>query len=221
MSGEYIKDDGGRAAAGFRGRSGDCGVRALAIALSIPYKDARKLAKEFALKGRQRSRAISDGLYAEDFASIMHYLGWRRIKAPRFDRRKARFDDIPARRAILNMARHWAVLENGNIRDAWDSRERVVYSYWMPPLDERKTAERVAKIINAKVPRRPDPEAKVRRLARKLAKEAGVEIEKEDHGWYVYPPDETQPEDDPYDGDHYCESWDQILEMVKAYAKSS
>jgi hypothetical protein len=36
----YVFDDGGRAAAGFRGEApGDCVVRAIAIAIDLPYRD--------------------------------------------------------------------------------------------------------------------------------------------------------------------------------------
>ena len=36
---EYHYNDGGRAAAGFRGKTGDCLVRAVAIATGLPYRD--------------------------------------------------------------------------------------------------------------------------------------------------------------------------------------
>ena len=38
----YIFNDGGRAEAGYKGTAGDCGARAMAIALGISYKDAYK-----------------------------------------------------------------------------------------------------------------------------------------------------------------------------------
>ena len=36
---KYQYDDGGRAAAGFKGTTGDCGVRAIAIATDRNYRD--------------------------------------------------------------------------------------------------------------------------------------------------------------------------------------
>lgn len=36
---EYKYDDGGRATAGYKGKTGDCGVRAVAIATGKPYKE--------------------------------------------------------------------------------------------------------------------------------------------------------------------------------------
>ena len=36
---EYVFDDGGRACAGYRGATGDCVTRAIAIAMELPYQD--------------------------------------------------------------------------------------------------------------------------------------------------------------------------------------
>lgn len=36
---EFIYDDGGRAEAGYKGHTGDCVVRAVAIATQLPYQD--------------------------------------------------------------------------------------------------------------------------------------------------------------------------------------
>ena len=39
----FIYNDGGRKAAGYKGLAGDCGARAISIALSMDYKEAYKL----------------------------------------------------------------------------------------------------------------------------------------------------------------------------------
>ena len=36
---EYIHDDGGRVAAGYKGKTGDCVTRAIAIATGKPYQE--------------------------------------------------------------------------------------------------------------------------------------------------------------------------------------
>ena len=43
----WVNDDGGREAAGFKGKAGDCFARALAIAAEMPYRDAYDLTNEF------------------------------------------------------------------------------------------------------------------------------------------------------------------------------
>ena len=35
----WVKDDGGRAAAGYVGNTGDCVTRSIAIATGLPYKE--------------------------------------------------------------------------------------------------------------------------------------------------------------------------------------
>lgn len=38
----FIEHDGGRAEAGYKGKTGDCGVRAAAIVTNLPYKEIYK-----------------------------------------------------------------------------------------------------------------------------------------------------------------------------------
>lgn len=128
----YQFNDGGRASAGFTGQSGDCAVRALAIATGMDYKAARKLVKEFAAKGKQGNKAIANGVYKEDLDACLRSLGWRWMPAPKFDGRKARYSDIYGT-AILRMARHFAAVVDGVLMDTFDSREKMVYGYWFKP----------------------------------------------------------------------------------------
>lgn len=125
----FVVDDGGRQAAGFKGKSDDCAVRAVAIAAEMPYRDAQRLIKDFAAKGKQGNRAIARGVYKEDLDAAMRSIGWVWRKAPVFEGRKARYSDIPGI-AILRMARHYAAVVNGELHDSWDSSQKMVYGYW-------------------------------------------------------------------------------------------
>ena len=53
---EWIYDDGGRAKAGFKGKTGDCVCRAIAIATGKPYKEVYDLINEFAESERTGKR---------------------------------------------------------------------------------------------------------------------------------------------------------------------
>jgi hypothetical protein len=125
----FVPDDGGRASAGLRGRSGDCAVRAVAIAADMPYREAQRLIKEFAAKGKQGNRAIARGVYREDLDAALRSIGWTWHPAPKFKGRKARYTDIPGT-AILRMARHFAAVRDGELRDTWDCSQKMVYGYW-------------------------------------------------------------------------------------------
>ena len=43
---KWVYDDGGRNAAGFRGKAGDCVARSIAIATRLPYRQVYALLKE-------------------------------------------------------------------------------------------------------------------------------------------------------------------------------
>ena len=121
--------DGGRRAAGLKGKSGDCAVRALAIAAQMEYRVAQRLIKEYAAKGRQGSKAIARGVYREDFDAALRSIGWQWQSAPIFPGRKARYYDIPGT-AILRMAKHYAAVVDGVLLDSWDSSNKMVYGFW-------------------------------------------------------------------------------------------
>lgn len=124
----YIYDDGGKC--GVKGKS-DCGVRAVAIALDMPYQQARKLLKEQAAKGRQGNKAISKGIYKEDLQSAIESFGWYWVSAPKFTGRKARYTDLPSEgNYIVSMAKHFTAVVDGQIRDTWDCSNKMVYGYW-------------------------------------------------------------------------------------------
>ena len=125
----YKYSDGGRADAGFKGKY-DCGIRAVAIACELSYKDAQKVLREAAKKGKQGNGSISAGLYKEDMNSALQSLGWEWVSAPKFEGRKARYSDLPAGRHIARMARHYAAVIDGVLIDAWDSSGKMVYGYW-------------------------------------------------------------------------------------------
>ena len=51
---DFVYNDGGRAAAGYKGRVGDCVVRAIAIATQKPYQDVYDAINVLALAERTR-----------------------------------------------------------------------------------------------------------------------------------------------------------------------
>ena len=126
----YIRNDGGRKAAGFKGNR-DCGIRAVAIACEIPYKEAQRLLREYSRKGRLGSGAIARGIYKEDMSAALASLGWSWRPAPKLEGRKARYGDLPPQgRYIARMARHYAAVLDGDLHDDWNSSSKMVYGYW-------------------------------------------------------------------------------------------
>ena len=56
--GGYIYDDGGRAAAGFKGTTGDCVTRAIAIATGKPYREVYDALNELAKRSEEHTSEL-------------------------------------------------------------------------------------------------------------------------------------------------------------------
>lgn len=126
---DYQYNDGGRAAAGYRGDDGDCTIRALTIhmgATADAYKTIRAamlaeckhqgIARGIGTgrgQGRKQKRAI-DALYARyGFAKVKLGRGAR----PTWTEAYAQYGDC-----IVSTARHVAAIMDGAVHDTWDSR---------------------------------------------------------------------------------------------------
>ena len=125
----YKFNDGGRKAAGFKGIAGDCGARAMAIALGLDYKQTYKeLAQANADNGRAKS--ARNGVKKDIYSEVLKRYGWVWMKAPTFTGRKARCSDMPAGVVIAKQAHHFVAVIDGVANDSWDSTGRMVYGYW-------------------------------------------------------------------------------------------
>jgi hypothetical protein len=122
-------NDGGRKAAGFKGIAGDCGARAIAIALGLDYKSVYKeLAQANADRGYAKS--ARNGIYKDVFADVLKRYGWVWRQAPKFDGRKARCSDMPSGVVIAKQAHHFVAVIDGVAHDIWDCTHKMVYGYW-------------------------------------------------------------------------------------------
>ncbi len=138
---KYQYDDGGRAAAGYKGSAGDCVVRAIAIATGKPYQEiydlvAARASNERATKGRSRSSA-RNGVHKPTFKDLLRDLGWRWTPTMQIGSGcKVHMADgeLPQGRIIVSLSHHLAAVIDGVLHDTHDcSREgtRCVYGYWV------------------------------------------------------------------------------------------
>jgi len=141
---EFVFDDGGRASAGYKGGTGDCAVRAIAIALNCPYQDAYDLvnaygAVEYKTKRRKTQSSARTGVYKATFKRIMKDLEW--IWTPTMFvgqgcKVHMKKDELPSGRIILNVSKHYCAVVDGVVHDTFlDDRNgtRCVYGYWSKP----------------------------------------------------------------------------------------
>jgi hypothetical protein len=125
----YIKNDGGRSQAGYKGSAGDCGARAMAIALGLDYKTAySELAQ--ANKDKGFAKSARDGIYKDIYSDVLAKYGWVWTPAPKFVGRKAKCSDMPSGTVIARQAGHYVAVIDGMPNDVWDCSQKMIYGYW-------------------------------------------------------------------------------------------
>lgn len=124
-------DDGGRAAAGYKGKARDCVVRAISIAegrdYSDVYRDLGQASKQYASTHNNKvARKIEhcgssprNGVFKEVYMEYLKSRGWRYIShgANRLDLRLAPFG-----RVIIRTNKHLVTMLDHVIHDSFDSR---------------------------------------------------------------------------------------------------
>ena len=137
----YQYNDGGREAAGYKGKAGDCVVRAIAIAVELPYKDVytaiNQLGKSERTGRRKKGKSSArKGVYMQTINRYLERLGWRWTPTMQIGSGctvHLRADELPAGRLIVSVSRHMVAVIDGVIHDTHDcSREgtRCAYGYW-------------------------------------------------------------------------------------------
>jgi hypothetical protein len=137
--------DGGRSAAGYRGKTGDCVVRSIAIATGVPYQHIYDLVNRASVHERTgtRKRGISNartGVYKSTIHRVMKSLGW--VWTPTMQIGSGctvhlRPDELPGGRLVVSVSKHLTAMIDGVVHDTHDcSRrgKRCVYGYWQPPV---------------------------------------------------------------------------------------
>lgn len=131
---EWIYDDGGRAEAGFKGTTGDCVCRAIAIATETPYKIVYDLINHYASKERtgKRKRSVSNartGVYTQTTRKVMEHLGWQWIPTMHIGigcRVHLRADELPKGRIMVCLSKHECAVIDGVIHDIYNPSDRGV-----------------------------------------------------------------------------------------------
>jgi len=145
---EFNFNDGGRAAAGYKGFTGDCVCRAIAIGTGQPYQKiydelterirswrinsksrAANLAKPERDYPRRGAPIVVDRKYLKD-------LGWSWTPTMFIGQGckiHLRKDELPAGRLIVRVSRHITSVIDGVLNDTHDcsrAGNRCVYGYW-------------------------------------------------------------------------------------------
>jgi len=150
----YVKDDGGRRKAGFKGEAGDCFTRAYAITEGKDYKEAynelqEKFKKQKILKGKRvRGSGTSSartGVYKEHADQILKEEGYEWVATSGIGKgfqKHIKKEELPEGKNILRVSKHFVASKDKDWHDTYDpSREgtRGVYGYWHKPEEKSLT----------------------------------------------------------------------------------
>jgi hypothetical protein len=145
---DWLFNDGGRKAAGFKGYAGDCVTRALSIAVGLDYgelykklsegnrafwakkSDRAKSPERATAYARRAKRTAREGIRDEVFTPVLLEAGWRQVKLPQ----GSRLSDLPTDQMIVvSLRKHLVAVDCGLILDTFDSSlgyNRLAFNYW-------------------------------------------------------------------------------------------
>lgn len=154
---EFVHNDGGRKDAGYKGETGDCVTRAIAIATGKPYQEVYdamwegirnyresrwdRLAKRLNLvKGTGRKASSPRrGVHRKIFGPYLESLGWKWVPTMKIGsgcKVHLRPEELPKGRLIVKVSKHLTCVIDGVIHDTYvEDRDglRCVYGYYYQP----------------------------------------------------------------------------------------
>ena len=216
---EWIYNDGGREAAGYKGSTGDCVVRAVAIASGLSYGEVyaqvNELAKEKECKGKRMrsSSSARTGVYTKKkwFKDYMASLGFEWVPTMSIGSGcKVHLDgnELPKGRLVANVSKHSVAVIDGVINDTYDcSREgtRCVYGYYILRRDPY--------VPNPPPVKKNSYTMTPKRRVEELAKKMGATVSGESYSVTVDAPDGCHWADSGVHG-MVCDSWKDALERM-------
>ena len=141
-------DDGGRSAAGYKGKAGDCVVRSIAIVTGMNYqkvyKDLYDANENFRINSKtklarslkQKNDSPRTGTHRAVLKKYLEKLGWKWTPTMFIGQGckvHLKKEELPSGILIVSCSKHITVVKNGVLHDTYDcSRNgtRCVYGYW-------------------------------------------------------------------------------------------
>lgn len=137
---EFVRNDGGREAAGFKGYTGDCGVRAAAIVTGVPYREVydtiNLLAQDERPRGNKRRSNARTGVWPKTLGRFLEAHGFRWVPTMKIGsgcQVHLNPQELPSGTLVVRVSKHFTAMIDGVIHDTHDpSRDgtRCVYGYW-------------------------------------------------------------------------------------------
>jgi len=144
---EFRYNDGGRLAAGYKGKTGDCVARAIAIATGLSYQDTytrlslgnqnQRITKR-TRKSIAGKKTAAKGIYTKRkwFRNLMNELGFEWIACMKIGsgcKVHLNSEELPKGKLIVAVSKHYTCVIDGVLQDTYDcsrNGKRCVYGYW-------------------------------------------------------------------------------------------
>lgn len=127
----WVFDDGGRAAAGFKGNAGDCVARSIAVAAGKPYAVVyAALAQGAGAERKSRGASARNGIHTgrKWFKDLMARWGFVWTPTMRIGQGckvHLHNGELPGGRLVVAVSRHYTALIDGVIHDTHDPQREV------------------------------------------------------------------------------------------------
>src|SRR5262249_50380175 len=138
---KFVYDDGGRAAAGFKGKAGDCVTRAIAIATGKTYQEVYdtlhklmesyasthrdRVAKRIRRGGGRKGTTPRNGVSKKVFGPYLQSLGWNWTPTMLLGQGctvHLRDGELPMGRLIVSVSNHLLAVIDGVVHDTYDEQ---------------------------------------------------------------------------------------------------
>ena len=141
---DFVFHDGGRAAAGYKGMTGDCVTRSIAIATGKTYQevyDARNQLAQAERRGKRKRKRSSSrtGVFRRTYQRYLESLGWRWTSTMSIGsgcRVHLRASELPPGSLVVKVSRHLTAVIDGVLHDTHNcsrGETRCVYGYFSQP----------------------------------------------------------------------------------------
>ena len=138
---KFVFNDGGRAAAGYEGYTGDCVCRSIAIVTGKPYQDVYDLINWFSQFERTGSRKrgksnARTGVYKQTIRKYMESIGWKFVPTMFIGsgcKVHLKDGELPQGRLLVSLSKHTTAVIDGVINDTSNPDRlgtRCVYGYY-------------------------------------------------------------------------------------------
>jgi len=129
----FVFHDGGRLAAGYKGRTGDCVTRSIAIVTGRPYQEVydalNEIARSERMGKRKRKRSNSrTGVFRYSYHRYMQSLGWRWTSTMSIGsgcQVHLCAAELPQGTLLVKVSRHLTAVIDGVIHDTHDCSAAV------------------------------------------------------------------------------------------------